>query len=653
MTFNTGNPVGSTDARDLYDNAQNLDKLANGPEHSYQDRLGVPRKSIAGMEADFTAFLAASGFEPEVLEYVDGSPLTVLRPTQLIERTSTPGILYAIKLPATFPAELSGNWTTDEALLVIRVDDSLRKELMLAGGPGMVGFSRKPLVDAVASTLEAPIASLEVSIWEFEHLANKAVSPWDWTAAAMAAYASLVTLGGGTLRFPAHTYAFSGTGITTLVSDTYYRATEPAIRFQGDGFATVFTRGENQATDTPDRNAPADFHQAIFNIHNSNNVIEDIRFADAKTAIYMGHKAGENPAACHASMNRLNRLWIHDCGFGIHIRSGLGVYYNSFQDVHVWQCQVGQFLGAHPESSVVPPNTNRNQFRNIRNARCHIGLWLKKGDTNQFIGHHNEGNTLTPTNNRYPALTGLPGGLVTGIGQLVEVDGTNNQFIACMQESCETELYNAALYNSFSGLYRAEKCVFVERPIFLSIRDMAVTDGGRSFYLANVRTDAFAGYPAAVDHTINGRRCEGISEIGLAGSIKVGSIYSREYLIPLGPIASGASSSFSVWDDSAIEASTAGHIELSVIGNSQTNNLALVTSLKISALRNSSRTLTRFFAYDIVTGRAIGAPAGDSTEPFAVVLSTNGSRELIVTITAPARTFESVLAIVKRTVSQP
>lgn len=153
MTFNTGNPVGSTDARDLFDNAQNLDKFVNGQEHSYEDRLGVPRKSVAGMEADFTAFLAASGFEPEVLEYVDGSPLTVDRPTQLIERASTPGILYAIRLPSAFPASLSGVWADDEERLVIRVDDSLRQELAAAGGVTLIGGARRkvPSLSALAS----------------------------------------------------------------------------------------------------------------------------------------------------------------------------------------------------------------------------------------------------------------------------------------------------------------------------------------------------------------------------------------------------------------------------------------------------------------------------------------------------------------------
>ena len=153
MTFNTGNPVGSTDARDLYDNAQNFDKLSVGPEHSYPDRLGNPRKSLAGRDAEWTAFLAASGFEPFVLQYVDGSPLTVDRPTQLIERASAPGILYAIKLPSAFPASLSGVWANDEESLVIRVDDSLRQELSdfsdPAKGSAIVGRSLR-LINSIA-----------------------------------------------------------------------------------------------------------------------------------------------------------------------------------------------------------------------------------------------------------------------------------------------------------------------------------------------------------------------------------------------------------------------------------------------------------------------------------------------------------------------
>lgn len=142
-TYSTGNPVGSTEVKDLYDNAENLDFLVVGPADAYPDRLGVSRKSWRGMENDFLAFLAASGFEPDVLDYVDGVPLQVDRPTQLIERVSAPGILYSIKLPSSFPVILSGTWVTDEPLLVVRVDDALRADLAeevdLTKGANLVG----------------------------------------------------------------------------------------------------------------------------------------------------------------------------------------------------------------------------------------------------------------------------------------------------------------------------------------------------------------------------------------------------------------------------------------------------------------------------------------------------------------------------------
>lgn len=56
-TYNTGNPVGSTDARDLYDNSQALDELVNG-SGTYSNRLGVQRRTLAKLEADFDAQLA-------------------------------------------------------------------------------------------------------------------------------------------------------------------------------------------------------------------------------------------------------------------------------------------------------------------------------------------------------------------------------------------------------------------------------------------------------------------------------------------------------------------------------------------------------------------------------------------------------------------
>lgn len=56
--YNTLNPVPSTDPRDLDDNATNLDLLVNGAGLEYPDRLGQPRKSYAGMEAEVADFVS-------------------------------------------------------------------------------------------------------------------------------------------------------------------------------------------------------------------------------------------------------------------------------------------------------------------------------------------------------------------------------------------------------------------------------------------------------------------------------------------------------------------------------------------------------------------------------------------------------------------
>jgi len=150
-TYATGNPLGSKDPRDLYDNAENFDAAMNDRANvSWNDRFGVSRKTWFGVEQQVNDFLANSGFELPTLVYVDGSPLTVDRQTQLIERD---GNLYSIKLPASFPLTLSGNWTADEPLLVVRSDQSLRQQLAGADGADMVGLIREGTTPQYSTTV--------------------------------------------------------------------------------------------------------------------------------------------------------------------------------------------------------------------------------------------------------------------------------------------------------------------------------------------------------------------------------------------------------------------------------------------------------------------------------------------------------------------
>ncbi|HGP4289194.1 TPA: glycosyl hydrolase family 28-related protein [Pseudomonas aeruginosa] len=128
MDYDTsGFPLGSKDPRVLYKNAKNFDYAMNDRESvSWVDRFGVSRKTWFGVEQQVNDYLASQGFEPVVLEYTDGSRLIVDRPTQLIQRGDN---IYSVKRPASFPVELTGNWATDQDLLVTQVDRSLRQQL--------------------------------------------------------------------------------------------------------------------------------------------------------------------------------------------------------------------------------------------------------------------------------------------------------------------------------------------------------------------------------------------------------------------------------------------------------------------------------------------------------------------------------------------
>lgn len=58
-TYDTGNPLGSADPRDLYDNAQNTDAAVNGEGKTWVDRFGRTRVSMKGVEEAVPDAIAA------------------------------------------------------------------------------------------------------------------------------------------------------------------------------------------------------------------------------------------------------------------------------------------------------------------------------------------------------------------------------------------------------------------------------------------------------------------------------------------------------------------------------------------------------------------------------------------------------------------
>lgn len=152
MAHNTNNPVGSTDPRDLYDNAGNLDKFVNGDAPFYPDRLGKQRKSWSGIEDDFSraqegreaAFQQVqSGREVAFQEFLEssgfyrlgdyGSGLEFTARNQYLIRD---GYAYRVANATTLPYVTTGNWALEsEKFSLFSQDDILRQDLSNTADP--------------------------------------------------------------------------------------------------------------------------------------------------------------------------------------------------------------------------------------------------------------------------------------------------------------------------------------------------------------------------------------------------------------------------------------------------------------------------------------------------------------------------------------
>jgi len=134
-TYNTGNPLGSTSVKDLYDNAQGLDRATNDcVNKQWTDRFGKPRKTWWGMESDFQEFLLNSGFEI-IGDY--GAGLNITAFNQIFRKD---GEFYRLSAEIDIPYTTNGNWTEENNRFVSVGDAVLRSELSAVNGAVRVGF---------------------------------------------------------------------------------------------------------------------------------------------------------------------------------------------------------------------------------------------------------------------------------------------------------------------------------------------------------------------------------------------------------------------------------------------------------------------------------------------------------------------------------
>lgn len=167
MAYNTGNPLGSKDPKDLYDNATNFDRYANGPDPFYPNRFGEQKLSIEGMNeafnsaqdgrtAEFQEFLADSAFV-RIGDY--GAGLTFTNYSQYMVRDGVP---YRLQPATTIPYTTTGNWALEGANFTpINPDDILRQDLAADNGSTRVAFKADG-ADTVKTDVQARLRKIAV-----------------------------------------------------------------------------------------------------------------------------------------------------------------------------------------------------------------------------------------------------------------------------------------------------------------------------------------------------------------------------------------------------------------------------------------------------------------------------------------------------------
>src|SRR5690625_1319005 len=173
-SYNTGNPIGSKDPRDLYDNAENLDTAVNDVENdTWKDRFGRSRKTMSGMErqfdaaedyreatfdltqadreARFNSFIASSGYQ-FLGDYAAGIEITEYN--QIVRDAD--GEFWRLSGQVELPYTTTGEGLPEDDSLTPVGDAALRQQLSdEAQGAAMIGRG-VVAVESIADLLALP-----------------------------------------------------------------------------------------------------------------------------------------------------------------------------------------------------------------------------------------------------------------------------------------------------------------------------------------------------------------------------------------------------------------------------------------------------------------------------------------------------------------
>lgn len=241
-TYNTGNPIGSTEVKDLYDNAENLDIAINSPSADvWTDRLGQARKTWRGIQSEAQLEIAQVVGEvtAQSQQYLDAS-IVARDEARAAASASGPIAFYGTYaaaqaavggLPDGGIVEVSQDETrvgartrykVQAGALVFVVNlDQTKLDLAAATGASMVGVIA-PGADAVATTVAAKLGQT-VYATDYMSAAERAdillTTPLlDHTASIQKAINA--SFEGGKVLFPFGTYRITSTLTFTYIAQT-------------------------------------------------------------------------------------------------------------------------------------------------------------------------------------------------------------------------------------------------------------------------------------------------------------------------------------------------------------------------------------------------------------------------------------------------
>lgn len=460
MAYNTGNPVGSNDFKDLSDNAVNFDKYSVGADPTYPNRLGVLKLSIEGMnqefnnaqdgrQAMFETQLAAMGYT-WLGDY--GSGLSFTSRNQYMVRD---GLAYTVANSTTLPYTSTGNWATEVSKFkAISVDDILRADLASpsAGkGAALIGSTR---ADNSVTTVEDRLDEQE---------AAQAAQPkiLDTVSEIQAAFPD-----GGTLRIANNTYDIPlplvidyGTNTSTGVATSFPGYVSKRYSIRGESWANTILVGTGSDY-VIKAVSPVPLTQSVIGLDS----IEDLTITNPVRNLPNTSNTGSSGILCQAkALTNIKRVHLHNLKVGLKLDA---VLTSAIEEVNATGCYNG--IISNNDAGASGPNSML--WSKVRVSDCvDSGIISDIGAASHFDTITVEGNGTFNTNSCGMLLT-------CPANQLAGVITITNAYFELNKGIADLYINNASTY-----------------PVTVIVEGSTFTRAGTAYVTSNIRVESTGG----------------------------------------------------------------------------------------------------------------------------------------------------------------